>query len=349
MHNEYKRNIQKRSIITLILLVLTMIAAIWSAKTGSYNMSASQIISALFGNASDQTLQHVLWEIRLPRTAAALIAGSGLAIAGAVMQSVLRNPLASPFTLGISQGAAFGAAFAIVILGAGTAHIAGSEAVTVYAPYILVISAFCGSLVTVGLILFISGLRRMTPEAVILTGVALSSFFGAATMLIQYFATDMQLAATVFWTFGDVGKAGWRENLFMLSGLVIAFAYFIYHSWSYNSLEWGDETAESLGVHVRLMRIATVVIASLSVSIITAFLGIIGFIGLIAPHIMRPIVGNDYRFLIPSSAFLGSLLLLVSDILSRTVMAPVVLPVGIITSFAGVPVFLFILMKGRRG
>ncbi|MFN3534774.1 MAG: FecCD family ABC transporter permease, partial [Desulfatiglandales bacterium] len=202
-------------------------------------------------------------------------------------------------------------------------------------------------ILSVVFILSLSYLKRVSPESVILAGVALSAFFGAATMFLQYFASDIQVAATVFWTFGDIGKAGWKENLLMLFAFVLPFVYFVSIRWDLNALQWGDETAQSLGVGVHRLRILSMILCSAVVAVITSFLGIIGFVGLISPHILRLIIGGDYRFLIPYSAFFGALFLLVSDIIARTILAPVVLPVGIITSFAGVPMFLYLLIKMR--
>ncbi len=166
-------------------------------------------------------------------------------------------------------------------------------------------------------------------------------------MFLQYFASDMQVAATVFWTFGDLGKAGWRENAIMLVAFLFAFVYFVAVRWRFNALQWGDEVAQSLGVRVKRLRIIGMVLSALSVAVITAFLGIIGFIGLIAPHMARFLVGSDHRFLIPCSAILGALLLLLSDIVARMLMPPIILPVGIITSFLGAPLFLYLLIKGQ--
>lgn len=344
---QYERSIRKRFALGFALALSLLILSLYSLKVGSYDISALEVLYALQGKGSD-TFEHVLWDIRLPRMVGAVIAGAGLGVAGAVMQNVLRNPLASPFTIGVSQGAAFGAAFAIIVFGAGQLHTAGREGVTVYSPYIIVVCAFLGSLISVIFILLLSAMRQVTTEALILAGVALSAFFGAATMFIQYFATDIQVAATVFWTFGDIGKAGWRENGLIFLSFIAVMGYFIYNSWNYNALQWGDETAKGLGVSVRAMRIGGMVLASFVVSVITAFLGIIGFIGLIAPHIVRLAIGNDYRFLIPYSAVFGGFLLLFSDVLARTIMSPIVIPVGIITSFMGVPMFIYILIKGKR-
>ena len=197
-------------------------------------------------------------------------------------------------------------------------------------------------------ILLLASLKGVSTEAVILAGVALSAFFGAATMLLQYFADDIQVAASVFWTFGDLGKAGWTENILIGITVVLAFAFFLVGRWEQNALLWGDEVAASLGIRVRNLRITAMLFSALTVAVTTAFLGIIGFIGLMAPHLARLFVGNDYRYLLISSALTGALLLLISDIIARSLIPPVILPVGIITSFAGAPLFLYLLTRRRK-
>lgn len=263
------------------------------------------------------------------------------------MQNVLKNPLASPFTLGVSQGAAFGAAFAIIALNAGSVTAASDNEFLVRSPYLVVGSAFAGSLITVVVLVLLSTFRRISPAALILAGVALGSFFSAATMLLQYFASDIEVAAAVFWTFGDLGRAQWPQIGLMAVTAGIASLYFVVKRWRFNAMLWGDDSAKSLGVNVNSLRLVSLLLASLMTSVTIAFLGIIGFIGLVAPHVVRMVIGQDHRFLFPCAALFGALLLLVSDGLARTVMSPVVLPVGILTSFAGVPLFLYLLTKRR--
>jgi len=341
----YLSSIRKKLLLGGIFLGGVAVIFVFAISIGALNLSLSQSIKAIF---EESDLSYVLWNLRIPRAIGAILAGASLGVAGAVMQNVLRNPLASPFTLGVSQGAAFGAAFAIIVLGAGQTHSYGSEGVTVFKTYPVVISAFMGSILTVLAILLLSFLKGVLPEAIILAGVALSSFFGAMTMFFQYFASDVQVAATLFWTFGDIGKAGWLEIKYMFITFLFCFVYFFLQRWNFNALLWGDDSAKSLGVNVKLLRIISMFLSALVVSVCTAFLGIIGFVGLISPHIVRLICGNDYRFLIPYSALFGSLLLLISDIIARTILAPAILPVGIITSFAGAPIFFFLLIKKRR-
>ena len=166
-------------------------------------------------------------------------------------------------------------------------------------------------------------------------------------MLLQYFATDIEIASAVFWTFGDLKKARWPHLAGIAVVMLPAASYFLWRAWHFNAMVWGDDTARSLGVGVRSLRLSALVLAALAASVTTAFMGIIGFVGLIAPHIVRMVVGQDHRFLFPYSALAAGLLLLIADLLARTVMAPIVLPVGILTSFAGAPLFLYLLVKHR--
>jgi iron complex transport system permease protein len=342
---QYLKSVHSKISLGFLFLILLIAVSFLSVSIGSMKIPLNDVLTGLFGNTE---YSYVIWKIRLPRTVGALLAGASLGVAGAVMQNVLKNPLASPFTLGVSHGAAFGAAFGIIVLGAGQTHSFGTEAVTVFKSYPVVISAFIGALLTVVLILFLSFLKNITPEAIILAGVALSSLFGSATMFLQYFASDFQVAATVFWTFGDIGKAGWVENKLMFISFLLCFIYFFLQRWNFNALLWGDETAKSLGVNIKFLRVSGMFLSAFVVSICTAFLGIIGFVGLISPHIVRLMIGNDHRFLIPYSAMFGALLLTISDLISRTIISPAVLPVGIITSFAGAPMFFYLLIRRRK-
>ena len=338
---EYKRLIWKRISFGIFLIFLLILLSALALGLGAYQMSIAELFRAILdGNT-------VLWNVRIPRIITAIFVGASLAIAGAVMQCILKNPLASPFTLGISQGAAFGAAIAIVYFGAGQMHRVG-EALTIFNPYVVPIFAFFGSLISAFVILALAKLRDLSPEAIVLAGVAMSALFQAGVMLIQYFATDVQVASIVFWTFGDVARARWIEIYLIIAVFLICFIYFFYRRWDYNSLLAGDETAISLGVKPQRIRLEGMLLSSFLTAVCVSFTGIIGFIGLVAPHIVRLTIGGDYRFLIPSSALVGALVLLASDTVGRTVISPVIIPVGIITSILGAPMFIYLLLRGGK-
>ena len=339
---KYKKYTEKKITFGIILLIILFLSAIYAMCVGDYRLTVNQVVDVLIGSGTSNA-ELVIWNIRLPRVFAAIIAGASMAVAGAVMQCILRNPLASPFTMGISHGAMFGASLAIILLGAGGAESTGR--IFVNNPYSITVFAFLGALIGVLVILLLAKLRGLSPEAMILAGVAMSSLFTACTMLIQYFADDLQLAAMVYWTFGDLGRPLWDEIYIMVAIMIPALLYFIYKRWDYNALEAGEETAKSLGVNTERTRLIGMFIASLLTAVNVAFLGIIGFIGLICPHIVRIFIGGDYRFIIPISALFGAVLLLIADTFARTIISPIVLPVGILTSFMGAPMFLYLLMR----
>lgn len=341
-----RRQAAQQWLVGVALLAALALLAVYALGKGSYPLSAAQVISALaVGPGAGDAAGHVLWSIRLPRLLGAVLAGVSLATAGVVMQTVLRNPLASPLTLGISQGAALGATCGIVLLGAGELHRFGPQALTVHEPYLVVAAALAGGLGTAGLILAIATLRAMRPETLVLAGVALGAFSSAATMLVQYFASDVQAAATLFWTFGDMGKAGWLEVGWMAALALPLLALLTATGWQFNALAWGEDSARSLGVAVPRLRLWALAAAAVLASVATAFLGVIGFIGLIAPHLVRLLVGADHRVLVPLSALAGALVLLAADTLGRLVLAPAVLPVGAVTALLGAPLLLALLLR----
>lgn len=280
----------------------------------------------------------IVEELRFPRTLVAAVAGSALGLSGVLMQAVLKNPLASPFTLGISQASAFGAAFGIIIL---------QSRLEIHLPYLIVLSAFISSLLCTFMILLLGKKSNLRPESLILTGVALGALFSAMTMFLQYFASEIDVAASVFWTFGDLSKATLSTSFLLLLFLVPILLWYFFYFWKLDALLLGSDEAKNLGIDVKRFRVIAMVLASLLSSITVAFLGIIGFIGLIAPHIIRLLVGGSHKALLPLSALSGALLLVGADILSRSFMPPIILPIGILTSFVGAPLFLYLLSRRR--
>ncbi|MGB9678508.1 MAG: FecCD family ABC transporter permease [Thermoanaerobacteraceae bacterium] len=341
----YNKYIKRKLLIILFTALATVILAIYAINAGSAGISTTDVIKTLLGKGSER-FNIIVWNIRMPRVLTAIVGGIGLSVAGCVSQSILRNPLASPFTLGISQGAAFGAALAIIVFGAGTTN--NTDSVIINNSYLVVIFAFLGSMGATLVVLMLAKNFKVTPEAMVLAGVALGSLFSAITMILQYFADDVKVASVVFWTFGDIGRTSWRDLIIMTIVVILSLIYFMFNRWNYNALDSGEETAKGLGVDVEKIRLYGMLISSLIAATITSFVGIIGFIGLVGPHIMRRLIGADHRFLIPASSFMGGLILLASDTLGRTVISPVVLPVGAITSFLGAPVFLYVLSRGYK-
>lgn len=343
---DYMEYIRQKLIWILSGIILLFLLLICSISLGAVAIPPVEVLQTLLGQNISHKWDAIIWNIRLPQALTAIAAGVGLAVAGIAMQSILRNPLGSPFTLGISNAGAFGAAFSVIVLGTGTMQSRVADAVTINNPYLTTIVAFCFCLLATAVILLISRIRGASPEVMVLSGVALSSLFTAGTMFLQYFSNDVQLAAVVFWTFGDVSRASWPE-LGLISVIVIgATLFFIANRWNYNAIDAGDETAKGLGVNVEQVRVVGMVIAALVSAVIVAFLGVIGFIGLVCPHMVRRIIGDDQRYLIPGSCVMGGILLLASDTVARLIMAPFVLPVAVLTAFLGAPVFIYLLLMG---
>lgn len=343
----YHRFTKKKFFILTILILLVLFLAVISINAGAAALNPIEVIKSIIGKGTELSYT-VIWRIRMPRVFTAIIAGAGLSVAGCVMQNNLRNPLASPQTLGISNAAAFGANVAIILFGAGSIQSSSADAVIINNPYIVTLTAFACAMATTFLIIGISKMRNFTPEAVVLAGVALNYMFLGGTTLIQYFAQDVQIAAAVFWTFGDLGRTSWKEVAIMAVIVALATAYFVFRRWDYNALDNGEESAKSLGVNTERVRMAGTVVSALITAVAVSFLGIIGFVGLLGPQMMRRIIGSDHRFLIPASALAGSVIMLLSDTVARVVISPVVLPVGAITSLIGAPLFLYLLMRGNK-
>jgi len=342
----YKRFTTKKRTFIWLSIILLLALIFLGLSLGASSISLNDIFRIIAGNG-ETTERQILFNIRLPRVLSAVLAGTALSVSGTVMQSILRNPLGSPFTLGISNSAAFGAAFAVIILGAGSTQSNSADALFVNNPYLITISAFIWSLIGTAIILIIARFRDASPETMILTGIIMGSLFIAGTTGLEYFAEDVELASIVFWTFGDLGRASWREFYILLIVVVPAVIFFIHNRWNIRSLNTGDETANSLGVNVERTRVIVMLVASLTTAVAVSFFGIIAFVGLVVPHLVRRMIGSDERFLIPATGLFGGVFLLASDLLARNIIAPMVLPVGILTSFIGAPLFILLLIKGK--
>ncbi|MGB4096990.1 MAG: iron ABC transporter permease [Acetomicrobium sp.] len=342
--DSYKSYTRRRNRVFIVLILTLLLTSAISLSLGSSNMSLADLVSALLGN-EESTNSTIIWHIRFPRIIGAVLAGWALAMSGVVLQCILHNPLASPYTLGISQGAAFGAALAITVIGFKPTEV--NLSILNSLSLGIGFFAFLGASATTWVILILSQKRKLSSEAIILSGVALSALASAGTMMIQYFASDIEVASIVFWTFGDVSRASWKDLFLVTIFLLPSFIYFMLNRWNMNAITEGTEVAKTLGVNTGRVIKTSIMLAALVTSLVVATFGVIGFIGLAAPHITRLLVGGDHRHLLPQSCIIGALLLLVADTIARNILSPVVLPVGIITSFMGAPLFLYMLMKRR--
>ena len=344
---EYRSFIGRKRLFVFALLAVTVLVFLFAIALGSSTIPLTRVIATLFSHGV-QKENIIVLNLRLPRAVTAIVAGFGLGIVGCVMQGILRNPLASASTIGVSQGAAFGAAFAIIALGgglmAGSTH--GAQ-LSVTNPVITTLCAFAGSMMSTLFIVLLSRFRSINASVLILAGVALSSLFSAGTTLLEYFADDVHVAAVVYWTFGDLGSTFWKDIAVMASVVLLSCLYFAANCWNYNAMQGGEDTAKGLGVNTHRILITGMVVGSFAAAVIVSYIGIINFVGLIAPHMVRKFVGTDYRYLLPASGLAGAILLLLSDTVARMIVSPIVLPIGAITSVLGAPLFLWIIFKGR--
>ncbi len=286
-----------------------------------------------------EQLRVVIWDIRMPIALMAVVVGASLSAAGAQMQTVLANPLASPFTLGISAAAAFGAALAMA---AGVAFIPGSI------HFAVPLNAFVMAMAAALFIHFASMMRGVTVETIVLLGIALVFTFNALLALLEYMASEQALAAVVFWTMGSLTKATWPKLAVTAGALALAVPIFVRQAWALTALRLGDDKAASFGVSVRRLRLITMLTVSLLAAVPVAFVGTIGFVGLVGPHMARMLVGEDQRFFLPASLLCGALLLSTTSILSKVLLPGAILPIGVITALVGIPFFFALIFSNRR-
>lgn len=279
----------------------------------------------------------IVWDERLPRIVMGLITGAGLAVGGCVMQSVLKNPLADPYTTGISSGAGFGATLALT---AGFSLVAGS--------YGLVVNAFVFALIPMAVIILVSRMKSGSPTTMIMAGIAVMYIFNACSTVLKLMADPDDLSSLYSWQVGTLSGIEWEDVPIVVVVVAAGTVAVQILSRKINVLSTGDDSAKAMGVNVGRLRIGLLVIVSLMVAAIVSFTGLIGFIGLVAPHIGRIFVGSDNRYLVLSSAAFGAALLVLADLIGRSAIAGVSLQVGVITAFIGGPVFLYLIIRQRK-
>lgn len=346
----FRRENRKKRAVIWILFTAMVVMAVICLFVGSSHMSVSDCISALLKKGTPANVR-IIWNIRLPRVLAAVIAGAGLSISGLIMQTALNNPMASPSTLGVSNAAVFGANLSIMAFSGGffsTGNNLKNYAAGIN-PYAASMMAFLFSTVSILLILGLCRVRSFSPNVVVLAGIAMGSVWTAATTILQFYATDVGLSAAVIWNFGDMGRATYRTDAVMFFVVGTGCLFFMLLSWKYNALLAGEAAAKSMGVHVELLRFLSLLLSSVITAVCVSFLGVIGFVGVICPHVTKKLIGQNHRYTVPASAVSGSLLLLAADTLSRSMGNGSALPVGAITSMLGAPFFIAIIFsKGER-
>jgi len=312
-------------------------------------MSLADALKALAGEGSAAKIR-IIWNIRVPRVVAAVLAGAGLAVSGLIMQTTLNNSMASPSTLGVSNAAVFGANLSIIVFAGGFLATGNNlRNFDVGAnPYATSLVAFVFALASVLLILGLCTMRSFSPNVVVLAGIAVGAMWTAATTVLQFYATDVGLSAAVIWNFGDLGRATYSSNgilFFVVAGSIV---FFMLMAWKYNALLSGAATAKTMGVPVEALRFVSLLLASVITAVCVSFLGVIGFVGVICPHVIKKILGQDHRITIPATALCGSILLLAADTLSRSLGQGSALPVGAITSLLGAPFFVAVIFWGKE-
>lgn len=335
----YRASIYKRLFILGCLAVGVVLSLGANFLVGPAHLSPTLFLHTLFNSASvPQQTAIIVWQIRMPYALMAACIGGALGLAGAEMQTVLANPLASPFTLGVSAAGAFGASLAIVLQW----HITG-----VPDNWLVAGCAFVFSVFSVFALDMLTRFRQADTSTVILCGVALVFSFQALVALMQFVASEDTLQDLVFWTLGSLSRATWASLALLAGSLVLIFPLSLHSAGRLTLLRMGEERAASLGVDVPRLRRATLLRISFLCALSVAFVGVIGFVGLVAPHIARRLVGEDHHFSLPGSLLTGALILSVSSLVARILVPGIVVPLGIITSLVGIPFFLAIILKQR--
>ena len=346
LKQEYK-NENKKKVLLIISVVFIMLVSAYAFTTlGMKSISSMQTFMAIskafsgtLDNGADAASNKVIMLLRLPRIALAMLAGIGLAVSGAVMQSLTRNYLVSPFTLGISSAAAFGASMSIVF---GVGIFFQSEVGMISCAFIA--SCICGCIVY-----GISRYIGLNPNSIVLVGISLNYLFSAMTATIEFFAKEHKLEAVVQWTFGSFNRATWDSVLITFIVIVLGLAILMIYSLKLNVMATNsDEMAKSLGININRARVVCGMTAILLTATIISFTGVIGFVGLIAPHIARLLIGDNHLYYLPFASVLGGILLLFSDMIGKFILYPVNIPVGIVISFLGVPLFIHLILMKRR-
>ena len=345
--NSKKLNLKQKRILVLSILGFTTFLSFFLALfVGNGSLSIKECFEGLFGMGS-KVANVVIQNIRLPRVIAGLLAGIALSIAGLIMQTMSNNVMASPSTLGVSNAAVLGANIAIVILGGGVIFSHGGTIIKDN-PYLISTFAFGFALLSTLLVLGLSRIKKYNNATTVLIGVTFGTFCTGLTTLVQYFATDTTLSAAVYWSFGDLGRANYTDDLIIFIVTIVALIFFITFSYRYDAMLLGDETSSTLGININLFRFISLLLASLLTAVCVSTFGIIGFVGLVVPQVTRKLVGNKHIVLIGASSMMGATVLLISDVLCRVILPGYSLPVGAITSIVGAPIFITLLLVGRR-
>lgn len=337
----HRRLLWRRTGLVAGLAVLLLVSVLSDLASGASGMSLGRLVQGLFDPATlSATERVIIWNVRLPYALMAVLVGTALSLAGAEMQAILDNPLASPFTLGVSSSAALGASLAIAYPLSIAWMTAGVQ---------VTVMAFVFACLSVVLLQAMSRLRGAGVESLVLFGIALVFSCNALVSLLQLLATEDVLQQLVFWTMGSLARADWNKLGILALVVALVLPFSLRAAPAMTLLRMGEDRARSFGVDTRRLRFASLLRISLLSATAVAFVGTIGFVGLVGPHIARLLVGEDQRFLLPASALVGALMLSLSSIASKLIMPGVIVPVGIVTALVGVPIFVtLVFRRGRK-
>ena len=336
----YTGIIQRRVRLVTILSVALLLLFIIDVCTGPAWLSPASVFSALFTPCDvDPKTYTIVCVIRTPIALMALVVGASLGAAGAELQTILGNPLASPYTLGISSAASFGAALAIVL---------GRSIIPVSEIYLVPVNAFIFAMLSSLLIYALVKAKYGGSQTIVLAGVVFSFLFNSLVSLLEYVAKENEFEAIVFWMFGSLQNATWAKVGVVAALFALTLPFLIRDAWKLTALKLGDSKARSMGVNTERLGLKVILLVSVMTAISVSFVGTIGFIGLVAPHVARSFAGEDQRFFLPSSALAGAVMLSFASIVSKMILPGAIFPVGITTSFIGVPFLLFIILRQKR-
>ncbi|MFT4153665.1 FecCD family ABC transporter permease [Parafilimonas sp.] len=339
----------------LVFLIVLLLASIMlAAGNGAMHIHAQQVIAILLKKMGirlnvecSEGMENILWQLRLPRVCLGILVGAALGISGAAMQGLFRNPLADPGLIGISAGASLFAVLTIVVLVTVPAISAHTSFLPQY--YLLNVLTFMGACITSLLVFRMSRIKGKTLIAtLLLAGIAVNALCGACTGLITYNASNEQLRNITFWSLGSLGGASWQTVLALLPFVLPPLCLMPFLGKALNAYSLGEAEAGYIGIHVKALKWKIILLSTMAVGASVAVAGIIGFVGLITPHILRTVSGSDHRRLLLNSALLGASLLTLADVVSRTIIAPAELPIGIMTALLGTPLFIMLLLKQKK-
>jgi iron complex transport system permease protein len=342
---KYNRMISHKLILLWVSMIILFCLTIYAICVGSVELNIIDVFNAVFKGISkgmpveEIKKVNIIRLLRMPRILMAILAGAGLSVCGVIMQGITRNPLVSPYTIGISNAAAFGASLIIMF---GDAS--GIEQET-----LRILCAFFTALLCAALVYGIAAFKNMKPITIVLIGIALTYLFSALTSTLQYLANVYQLEAIVRWIFGSMVGATWTQVCIMFILFLFCFPLFLLFAWNLNAMASGeDDIPKGLGINIAKVRIITGIMSVILTAGIISFTGVIGFIGIVGPHIARLIAGSDHRYLIPTSAVFGAILLLAADTAGRTLFDPINIPVGIVVAYIGVPIFVHLIITHKK-